>query len=101
MNKLLVFGAFLAGLAGGLASRFILPEPVQAQTTAPKQIRAQSFVVEDAAGRIVGIFSADPIGPVNPLGPVKASPASIRLLDLEGNEVWRAGGRQLRPLAQK
>jgi hypothetical protein len=97
MNKLIILGAFAAGLVGGLASRFILPEPVQAQSTAPKQIRAQSFVVEDASGRIVGIFSANP---VNPVGPT-ASPASIRLLDLDGNEVWRAGGRQLRPLAQK
>ena len=101
MNKLIILGAFAAGLAGGVASRFLLPDAVQAQSTAPKQIRAQSFVVEDAAGRIVGIFASDSIGPINTTGPVKASPASIRLLDLDGNEVWRAGGRQLRPLAQK
>ena len=95
MNKLIILGAFAAGLAGGVASRFLLPEAVQAQSAAPKQIRAQSFVVEDAAGRIVGIFASDSIGTAN------GSTASIRLLDLGGNEVWRAGGRQLRPLAQK
>ena len=98
MNTLIILGAFAAGLVGGLASRFILPEPVQAQSTAPKEIRAQSFILEDVNGQMIGSFSSNPV-PV--FESVNGSPASIRLFDRQGREVWRAGGPPFRRLAEK
>jgi hypothetical protein len=56
--------ALSAGLVGGLLSRYITPEPVhaQGQTIAPKEIRAQSFVLVDEKGFPRGIFAIEQTG---------------------------------------
>jgi hypothetical protein len=65
MNRILTLAlALSAGLIGGLLSRYIAPESVhaQAQTIAPKEIRAQSFVLVDEKGVPRGIFAIEQTG---------------------------------------
>ena len=72
-----------AGLLGGLLSRYIKPAPVLAQAPLPvtKELSAQSFVLTDESGNIVGSFkpSADP------------NHRTIVFVDRNGREIWRAG----------
>jgi hypothetical protein len=75
--------ALAAGLAGGVVSHYIWPEPAQAQSQNPKEIRAQSFVLEDANGQMLGIFSAEAL----PSG--RGAGGSIRLFSDRGREIWR------------
>ena len=93
-NKLGLAFALFAGLAGGMLTRYIAPPPVFAQTQTPvtKEVRAQSFVLVDAAGRAAGTFSADAAG-------AGLSPYRIVLRDANGSEIWSAGGSAIRPLA--
>ena len=71
--------AVAAGLAGGLLSRFVAPAPVLAQTqpAAPKEVRAQSFVLVDSRGTAYGLLGFNPQG-----RPV------IKLLDATGRTLW-------------
>jgi hypothetical protein len=81
MNRTFTLFLVLAvGLFGGLLSPYVTPTPVLAQTTSPKEIKAQSFVLVDAKDNIVGTFkaSADRI-------------PTVVLLDRNGREIWRAG----------
>ena len=95
-QKLALVLAVAAGFLGGSLSRVLSPTPVQAQTNqAPKEIRAQSFVLVDDKGNIVGKFADDEPGL---LGRTLPSPY-IRLYDPSGHEIWRAGGNPMRPLA--
>ncbi|HKO04075.1 MAG TPA: hypothetical protein VJW51_04975 [Candidatus Acidoferrales bacterium] len=79
--------AFAAGLAGGLLSQGIATKPVLAESPAPtpKEVRAQSFVLVNEAGSVLGKFSLDGGG----------RPA-IRLFDSKGREIWSVEGPVLR-----
>jgi hypothetical protein len=105
-NKLIVAVAVLAGLAGGMLTRFIAPAPVFAQapvqilpapapapiTPRPftKEIRAESFALVDQYDNVVGAFATEPKG--------VHFPARIVLRDANGREIWSAGGTTIRPL---
>jgi hypothetical protein len=89
-----------AGFAGGLLSRYIVPEPVFAQNPAPAQapkdaaqpVRASSFVLLDAAGRTAGVFAVDK----------KDGRPNIVLFDERGKVIWAARPDSvLVPLTQK
>jgi hypothetical protein len=72
--------ALAAGLVGGLLSRYVTPQSVNAQPGPPQEIKAQSFVLVDGKNNIVGTFksSADRV-------------PTVVLLDRNGREIWRAG----------
>jgi hypothetical protein len=100
MNKNIAI-ALIAGLIGGLGTRYISPAPVFAQTPAPttKEIRAQSFTLVDPSDRTIGTFSAEPVANRrraiirNPGGDqtiVDISPMRIVLRDSTGRELWSA-----------
>ncbi len=80
--------ALAAGLLGGLMSRYFTPTPVlaQAQTLAPKEIRAQTFVLVDPRGVPLGLMGFDPRG--NPV---------IKLVDERGRVIWSAGQARNQP----
>jgi hypothetical protein len=106
-NKLTVSLALVAGLAGGMLTRFIAPAPVFAQAPAQtlpfpatpgpaapapitKEIRAESFVLLDPNDRVAGTFTAEPRG--------VGLPDRIILRDAHGHELWSVGGGNIRPL---
>ena len=107
-NKLIVAVAVLAGLAGGMLTRFIAPAPVFAQAPvqvlpgpvpavpAPsspaitREIRAESFAIVDQYGRVAGTFTAESTS--------RGRPGRIVLRDAYGHEIWGAGGSSNRPL---
>jgi hypothetical protein len=82
-SRLTLTVAIAAGLAGGLLSRFVVPTSAQAQTqtqaqpSAPKEIRAQSFVLVDQKGTAYGLLGFSPQG--RPI---------IKLLDAKGQTLW-------------
>jgi hypothetical protein len=89
MNRTLTLAmALAAGLLGGLLSRYLAPVPVhaQAQAPAPKEIRAQNFVLVNSQGVEVGLMGFDPQG-----RPV------IKLVDEGGRTLWSAGQALLLP----
>ena len=98
-RKLNLSLALAAGLLGGLLSRYLTPIPAfaqaPAQTQAPKEIRAQSFILVDDQGRVLGTFAYD--GQSIPRLP---GTPSIRLYDTTGKEIWRAGGGAMRPASE-
>ena len=80
--------ALAAGLLGGLLSRYLTPTPVfaQAQAPAPRQIRAQSFVLVNERNTAFGLIGFDPEGlPI------------ITLLDEDGRTLWSTKARVLLP----
>jgi hypothetical protein len=87
MNKVTIAVAFLAGLSGGLAGRYVSPPAAFAQVQVPtvKEIRAQSFTLVDSSNQAAGTFTAQPGG-------------RIVLFDITGREVWGAGGSGYRLL---
>jgi hypothetical protein len=91
-NKLSSALALLAGLAGGLLTRYIAPPPAFAQTQTPvtKEVRAQSFTLVDSSDRAAGTFSVE-------LTPHGMSPYRIILKDANGSVIWTAGGSAIRP----
>ena len=93
-RKLNLIFALAAGLFGGLLSRYITPTAVlaQTQTSAPKEIQAQSFVLVDDKSTIVGTFKPSF---------TRGEPPAVVLLDRQGRELWRASGSLLRPLSQR
>ena len=75
--------ALAAGLLGGLISRYINPIPAYAQTqSAPKAVRAQSFVLVDEQGTPFGLLGFTPTG-----API------IKLLDERGRTIWSTAPR--------
>ena len=84
--------AFAAGLLGGALSRYMTPTIVfaQAQSTAPKDIRAQRFSLVDEHGTVRGIFAVENDGS-----------ATIKLFDSSGREVFSAGPPSGRLVGQK
>ena len=91
--------ALAAGLAGGILSHYLWPQPVQAQARpqAPQEIRAQSFILEDANGRTLGTFS--PETPRNGI-PARGLSGSLRLFDERGREIWRSPTRSIYPATE-
>jgi hypothetical protein len=94
MNKTTIGVALLAGLAGGVISRYTSPAPVlaqqaQAQNPAPVELRAQRFVLIKPDGSVAGTFAVEQ--PKSTDIPFPFTPPSIRLLDSSGKEIWSAG----------
>ena len=104
-NKLTVSLALLAGLAGGMLTRFIAPPSVFAQAPAvTREVRAQSFTLVDPFDNVAGTFTAESTGtnfilPGDGSGPrMQRAPMRIVLRDAHGHEIWSAGGSAIRPL---
>ena len=99
MKALYLTLALAASLAGGLMSHYIWPPAVQAQPRpeTPREIRAQSFILEDANGKTLGIFS-----PETQRGgtPGRGLSGSIRLFDERGREIWRSPTRGIFPATE-
>ena len=99
MKALYLTLALAAGLAGGLLSHYIWPPAVQAQPRpqATQEIRAQSFILEDAGGKTLGTFS-----PETQRGgiPGRGLSGSIRLFDERGREIWRSPTRSIYPATE-
>ena len=109
MNRTTIVVALMAGLAGGLISRYISPAPVlaqqpQAQSPAPVELRAQRFALVNPNGAVVATFTVDQPKEILPgswPAGVPLLPPVIRLLDWSGKEMWSAGGNPMRKLALK
>jgi hypothetical protein len=91
MKKLNVVLSIAAGLFGGVLSHYVWTQPVQAQARipAPKEIRAQRFVLGNDKDEVEAVFSFDQSRLGRPI---------VKLFDSEGHEIWSAGGDPLRPL---
>jgi hypothetical protein len=76
--------ALAAGLAGGLISHYVWPQPVQAQAPASMEIRAQRFVLEDSTGRTLGTLSVE-LPRSGKL--VRSAAGTIHLFDERGHEI--------------
>ncbi len=72
--------ALAAGLLGGLLSCYLTPTPVfaQAQAPAPREVRAQRFVLVNKQGAPLGRIGFDSDGLPN-----------ITLVDENGRTIWR------------
>jgi hypothetical protein len=83
MDRKLNLGlSIAAGLLGGFLSHYVSPVMVHAQTqTAPKEIRAQRFVLVNDSGSPSGLFGFDQDGTPN-----------VVLLDKTGKVLWSASG---------
>lgn len=81
MNKRIVVIAFAAGVMGGVISHYVSPPLVHAESS-PREVRAQSFVLINERGTVVGTFSEE------------ADRAVLKLFDAHGEEIWRAGGKR-------
>jgi len=117
MNKTLsVALAVVAGLLGGMLTRYLAPPVAFAQNQAPatKEIRAQSFTLVDSSNRVAGTFTVDSTPPgweVLPPGaqprvpsPRGGGPSGMRIVlrDSNGREIWSAGDpAQLRPASER
>ena len=69
-NKLSIALALVAGLLGGLLTRYIAPPATFAQNQAPitKEMRAQSFTLVDSSDHTLGVFTAEPALPTAAVG---------------------------------
>ena len=81
MNKRNIVLSFAAGLLGGALSHYLSPQLVHAQSQAPKEIRAENFVLVNAKGTVLGTLSDEGGRP------------SLKLFDARGQEIWSAGGK--------
>jgi hypothetical protein len=92
MKKLNIGLSIAAGLLGGIFSHYVWTQPVQAQnqTPAPKEVRAQSFVVVNEKGETQGVLT---------FGEPKNGRTSVKLFDSNGREIFSAGGSPMRPLS--
>jgi hypothetical protein len=70
----------LALAVGLLGAALVL---AQTSTPAPKEIRAQSFVLVDDKDEVVGTFK--------PAATKPGQPPTVVFLDRNGHEIWRAG----------
>jgi hypothetical protein len=78
-QKVFLVAALAAGFVGGILSCYVSPMPVQAQAQAPKEVRAQNFIVVDDKGKAFGLFGFDPDG--KPI---------LKLVDESGKPLWIA-----------
>jgi hypothetical protein len=110
-NKLVIVLALVAGLVGGLLSRYAAPPSAFAQNQAAvtKEIRAESFTLVDSMNRPVGTFVSAPAGPLPPPPPPGAAPlpesraarTRVVLKDSSGQEIWSApANTRMVPLSQ-
>jgi hypothetical protein len=92
MKKLNLGQSIAAGLLGGVFSHYVWTQPVQAQnqTPAPKEVRAESFVVVNDKGEVQGVLT---------FGEPKNGRTSVKFYDSKGREIFTAGGDQMRPLS--
>jgi hypothetical protein len=74
--------SIVAGLIGGAFSGYLRPTSVQAQSLAPKEIRAQRFTLVNQDGIALGSFAFDNDGR-----------PKIILRDRSGHELWSTGER--------
>ena len=86
MKPLSLILAVAAGLAGGLLSHYVWPQPVQAQAPAPMEVRAQRFILEDSTGKTMGTLSVEV---PRSGGFVRGGVGRIHLFDERGREVWK------------
>jgi len=103
MNRMLVLTLSLAaGLLGGTLSRCVTPTTVfaQAQLTAPKEVRAQPFTL-DENGRIRGISAIENPPLINGVEIKGVGDAVIKLFDSNGHEIFHAGPASTRSLSQR
>jgi hypothetical protein len=100
--KMTIAVALVAGLLGGVISRYVSPAPVLAQQAqapgpAPLELRAQRFSLVNPQGAVVATFTVDQ----PKFDPTALNTPSVRLMDSNGKEIWRAGGSPVRNLALK
>ena len=81
MNKKSLIPALVAGLAGGMISHYLTPQPVYAQTAMPRELRAGSFVLVNEDGTVLAKLCDE------------AGRPSLKLFDHSGREIWSAGGK--------
>ena len=82
MNLRTIALSLAAGLLGGVLSHYLSPQPVHAESsvTSQKEIRAETFLLVNEQGTVVGKLSND------------HGRAALRLFDKNGSEIWSAGG---------
>jgi hypothetical protein len=100
MHRKVSLGFVLAaGLLGGVFARYLTPPAVLAQAQVLKEIKAQSFVLTDEKGNIVGTIKSAPpllsdldsaLRPKPPGVGIGESHPTIVLLDRDGHIIWRA-----------
>ena len=87
-NKLSFALLIIAGFAGGMLTRFIMPPPVFAQNAmAPTEVRARSFVLTDRDGHTVATLEPDPM--------MGGTWRRIVLRAADGHVIWAAGGSSI------
>jgi len=112
ISKLNIAVALIAGIFGGVVTRYIAPPVALAQNQTPvtKEVRAQSFTLVDPSDHVLGTFTAESmpghIMQFQRLQPAPVpipGPSRIVLRDSNGHEIWSAGGTgaQLQPLSFK
>ncbi len=86
MNKRTIALSLAAGLIGGALSHYLTPQLVHAESQGSplKEVRAESFLLVNEKGIVVGRLSNDGRRP------------AIRLFDEHGEEFWSAGGNGIR-----
>jgi hypothetical protein len=89
--------ALAAGFLGGSLSHYLWPAPVQAQAQTPKELRAQSFILEGPDGKTLGVFSMELPRPGRP---DRELHCAIRLYDQRGREIWRSPAMGIFPATE-
>jgi hypothetical protein len=110
MNRNAVL-AVVAGLMGGMLTRYIQPPSAFAQNPAPvvREIRAMSFTLVDSLDRPAGTFTVENTGPRGEVlrGPdgqvVPPLPGATRIVlrDARGRQIWSAGGTGMLPITER
>jgi hypothetical protein len=100
-NKCSIVLALFAGILGGTLTRYITPPSAFAQndqSTATKEIRAQSVTLVDDRNRTVGTFT---VAPDARWQSANQGGRRIVLRDSQGHEIWSAGGSSFRYLTNR
>jgi len=89
VTGLIVFTAALAG--AGIGEHLFHPSLVNAQgAPAPKEVRAEKFLLVNPAGTELGELSVDSDGRPN-----------LKLFGTDGRVIWAARGATIRPLSER
>ena len=97
MKLLTLILALAAGFLGGAFSRSVWPQTAHAQAQPSRELRAQSFILEDPDGKTLGTFSAQPPRPGTPERGLRGA---IRLYDQRGREIWRTPSMGIFPATE-